>query len=199
MNPHVTEWLSAYSDGELQASRRQQVEAHLAACPACRSALQEQDRLGALLQEWNVPAGLSQAALTNQVKLRLPRRQAAPSPWQAALKTAWQWAPLALAGVWLFGQALVLAGNLLFLSGFQAAGLALHNLANPFGWWTALINYAGETLLTQSGSTNLSNFLQAFTWSVAASVGISLGVAALFWSWIAIWWAYRKHLAQEIG
>ena len=35
-HPIPAEWLTAYHDGELDARRRQQVEAHLPECPECR-------------------------------------------------------------------------------------------------------------------------------------------------------------------
>lgn len=38
---HLEEQLSAYLDGELSLEERQQVEEHLAACPACRSLFDE--------------------------------------------------------------------------------------------------------------------------------------------------------------
>jgi hypothetical protein len=51
MSKHITEWLSAYLDGELQGSRFQQVEEHLAECETCKNELES-------LVWWLIPVGL---------------------------------------------------------------------------------------------------------------------------------------------
>jgi anti-sigma factor RsiW len=50
MNQHVTDWLGAYHDGELEESRRQQVEAHLQVCEDCHAELSRLRALARLLQ-----------------------------------------------------------------------------------------------------------------------------------------------------
>ncbi|HSO27125.1 MAG TPA: zf-HC2 domain-containing protein, partial [Anaerolineales bacterium] len=65
MNKHVTAWLAAYYDRQLDPQRLAQVEAHLQVCPECRHELQSLDALSALLSAWEAPFGFTspQAAL----------------------------------------------------------------------------------------------------------------------------------------
>ena len=51
MSNHVTEWLSAYLDGELKGRQLQQVEEHLAECEACQAELDSLQGLSGLLHE----------------------------------------------------------------------------------------------------------------------------------------------------
>ena len=41
MSAHITEYITAYLDGELSAAERTEVEAHLAHCAECRTALEK--------------------------------------------------------------------------------------------------------------------------------------------------------------
>ncbi len=61
---HVEDALSAYLDGALPAAERAAVEAHLAACPACRTALAELRATQALLRAAPRPAPPRSFALT---------------------------------------------------------------------------------------------------------------------------------------
>ena len=54
MSNHITEWLSAYFDGELKGRQLQQVEEHLAECEACQAELESLHGLSVMLHE--VPA-----------------------------------------------------------------------------------------------------------------------------------------------
>src|SRR5919108_6471940 len=72
MSKHVTEWLSAYADGELRGSQLQQVKAHLAECEACQVELESLDRLSSLLREVPAPKFIPPERFAAQVNLRLP-------------------------------------------------------------------------------------------------------------------------------
>ena len=75
MSKHVTEWLNAYLDGELNGSQLQQVEAHLAECEACQAELESLERLSSLLHEVPAPEFTSPERFAAQVNLRLPHRR----------------------------------------------------------------------------------------------------------------------------
>lgn len=51
----IRDWLSAYLDGELNARRREAIEAHLAGCDACRRELASLRQVSACLQAWTAP------------------------------------------------------------------------------------------------------------------------------------------------
>lgn len=82
----VEEWLSAYLDGELDARRRAEVQAHLDSCPACRRELDTLRSSARLLDAWCVPE------VTPQVSVvfadRLAAQQARQPWWSAWLGTA---------------------------------------------------------------------------------------------------------------
>jgi anti-sigma factor RsiW len=67
----VQEWLGAYRDGELSASEREAVSAHLATCKACSTVLADFDRIGLSLKR----QGRSSAppALARQISVALDR------------------------------------------------------------------------------------------------------------------------------
>ncbi len=94
-----SEWLHGYFDGELDAARAAEFEAHLAGCPACAGALARQQALrealaGASLYE---PAS---ASLRARVESALPARASrrAPLAWLAAAA-----AVLVLVALWSLG------------------------------------------------------------------------------------------------
>ena len=72
MSKHITEWLNAYLDGELNGRRLHHVEAHLAECEACRTELESLERLSGLLHEVPAPEFTSPERFAAQVNLRLP-------------------------------------------------------------------------------------------------------------------------------
>ena len=77
MNPHVSELLAAYHDGELPVNRQHQVEKHLQDCPTCRAELGALEELSSFLKADLVPHQTPPERFAAQVQLRLPR---APLP-----------------------------------------------------------------------------------------------------------------------
>ena len=71
MSNHVTQWLSAYHDGELKGRQLQQVEEHLAECEACQAELDVLQGLSQLLQEVPVGEFIPNERLVSQVNLRI--------------------------------------------------------------------------------------------------------------------------------
>jgi anti-sigma factor RsiW len=208
MDDHVSPWIGAYIDGELIGALREQVEAHLTTCPACRAELAEMRALSSLLRRQPLPASpASDAAFAAAVVNRLP---SVPSPWtRRAMQAAWQGAPLVLFLVWAFFQSvLTISGIVLialqFIPGAQAA---VANLL-PF---TAGALTSGTGLL--EGLLHL-DLLHSLT-PGAVSSGISLVdwisplflvqlallavTAGLFLAWLASWWASRARQSSLIA
>jgi len=79
MDPHVTESLSAYMDGELPARDREAVAAHLRGCPSCSMHLEELRAVDAAARELplSVPDGYFEA-LRGSVRRRLEGSRPAP-------------------------------------------------------------------------------------------------------------------------
>jgi len=208
MTEHVTTWLGAYHDGELQGRRLRQVEAHLAQCAACRAELQSLQALGTLLQESPASEGLTPPErFVAQVGLRLPRRPERPA-WQRALEMGWQLTPLGLLGAWAFVQALfVVAGVVLValrmgLGGEMVAGLLPASqqglsLSELSSLSVASLGDVGRIMLRVLGDGG------PLGWGVTLNLASLAVIGLLYWSWLASWWARRQHrqprVQQEIG
>ena len=167
MNEHVHTWLQAYHDGELHGARLRKVETHLESCAACRTELEQMQRLSALLQGSPLPEFTPGDRFVAQVALRLPHK-APETGWQRTARLGWQMVPFGLFGVWAFTQAAFFTvAILVLLDQFCAAcqeylaWLAFN--ANTI-WWALGFNLLTSTLL-----------------------------GLLYSSWLAGWWVSRQH------
>ena len=128
MNEHVTAWLEAYQDGELQGQRRRQVEAHLTECAACRAELERLRALTALLQESPAAESLTPPdRFVAQVGLRLPRRPERPA-WARALEVGWKLTPVGLLGAWAFGHVVLSVASMVLIGLQLGLGGVYHSL-----------------------------------------------------------------------
>jgi anti-sigma factor RsiW len=204
MKAHVTEWLGAYLDGELSGRRLNQVESHLAECTFCRGELEHLRSLGALLREAPGAEGsLSGERFVSRVGLRLPRRQVRP-PAQRALELGWKMVPAGL----LFSLAFV--QSVFFVAGAVQAALRLGwggelaamLLPGFSGGWSppdlstlsqASVGGAFGTVsaLVQSGSE--------LAWLPVLYLCLSSVIGLLYCSWLASWWARRRHQQLTIS
>jgi anti-sigma factor RsiW len=178
MNGHVSDWLSAYYDGELHGPRQKQVEAHLAGCSACRAELEELRKLSNLLQA--APAAerrLSAQRYTSQVMLRLPPAVHRPG-WQRALKAGWRLAPLGAVLVWVFGQTVWLITSLV-------SALSLERTGIPGGWLIPGGASLGWGLAETTLGLGLLNLL------------FNALVAAFLAGWLASWWVMVRQPSQN--
>lgn len=115
MMQHISDWISAYHDGELRGARLQAVEAHLQDCAACRAELETLRRLSALLLGNPVAASQnSPDSFVAQVGLRLQGRPALPASHNSRSPVGWL-APLIVVGLWAFGQAVLLLSQWLLV------------------------------------------------------------------------------------
>ena len=198
MNEHVTVWLGAYHDGELQGRRLRQTETHLAHCEMCRAELEGLRALTALLQESPAPERLTQPdRFVAQVGLRLPRRPTQPT-WKRALETGWRLVPLGLLGTWAFVQAVfAVAGGVLValrmgLGGDVVAGLLPASqqglsLSEIFSLSGASLGDVGRMMLRLLGNGG------PLGWGVTLNLVSLAVIGLLYWSWLASWWARRQH------
>jgi len=198
MTEHVTAWLGAYHDGELQGRRLRQVETHLAHCATCRADLERLRALAALLLESPAAENLTPPErFVAQVGLRLPRRPARPA-WQRGLEIGWQLVPLGLLGAWAFVQAVfVVAGAVLValrmsLEGDVVAGLLPASqqglsLSETFSLSGASLGDVGRIMLRLLGNRG------PLGWGVTLNLVLLVLIGLLYWSWMASWWALRQH------
>jgi anti-sigma factor RsiW len=152
MSDHVLEWLGAYHDGELHGARRRQVEGHLQGCAECRAELEALQRLSVRLQASPpMPARTPPEQFAAGVRLRL----GPPPPSERARlrRAAGLWLPLGVAGLWAFGQAVLLVAAVvlalarpadwglwldwLVLEAALTAGAAVLAGGCLAGWWAA--------------------------------------------------------------
>ena len=106
MNPHVSELLAAYHDGELTSNSRHQVKNHLQDCPTCRAELEALEELSSFPKADFVPPHTPPERFAAQVQLRLPRAALSRTPQRAGQPPRWVLGiPLALIIVWAFLQA----------------------------------------------------------------------------------------------
>jgi predicted anti-sigma-YlaC factor YlaD len=203
MTEHVTAWLGAYHDGELQGRRRHQVEAHLAECATCRAELEGLRALSALLQESPVAVDLtSPERFVAQVGLRLPRRPEQPA-WQRALEAGWQLAPVGLLGAWTFAHAVfIVAGVVLLVLRLGLVGdLAawLPYTAPQSTWLTEALSLS-DAGLGDVGRVALQLLGRGgpFGWGTMLHLVSLVVIGLLYWSWLASWWARRQHESLEL-
>ena len=190
MREHITHWLGAYHDGELQGARLRQVEAHLAVCEECQAELDALQDLSALFKattedEKFLPADRFAANLA----LRLPRREAPANRDRPAFPGGWL-VPVGLLLAW------VLVDTTLSLS--SAAALALDTglfgslptgAAVEMSWFGAAMNLIGNQLggagLAILALINDANVLLAR--ALAPLIPQAL-IAAGYFGWLLAWW-----------
>ena len=199
---HVTSWLGAYHDGELQGRRLRQTETHLARCEACRTELEALRALTTLLQTSPAPEGLTQPArFAAQVGLRLPRRPTQPT-WKRTLEIGWRLVPVGLLGAWVFVQAALFVSSA--VSGALQLGLGGEAVASLLpasqqgSWFTETLSLSSASLndLGQIGLQLLNNG-GPLGWGITLNLVALVVVGLLYWSWLASWWARRHHKNGE--
>ncbi|MFH1523794.1 MAG: zf-HC2 domain-containing protein [Chloroflexota bacterium] len=201
MIEHVTEWLSAYLDGELHGLRLRQVEIHLTECAVCHSELVELRKLSSLLQE-TVPtdAFTPVERFAANLTLILPRR---PEIHQYRLGTeiVWWLVPVALLGIWLFTQTVLSVSAV--VSGANLAGLFgnatswLQSGPQHTEWFMATFSMFGSNLNGNvSALLGVLDNLSVLQLSFIAQLAWQAAIAVLYLGWLAFWWAHRRTTAN---
>lgn len=196
MSDHVSEWLNAYLDGELQGGRLHQVQAHLAECDACRAELESLQSLSALLHD--VPAGefTANERFVSQVNLLLPQKQIA-TPRRQLLEAGWWLIPIGLLAAWIFLSTTVLVSDM--LSAANKFGLLDSNTAllvsgpSAGTYWTSMLGQVG---LLEGEVLGWAQRTEGFTRNVLPQFIWQVSIALLYLTWIAVWWARRRQQGQ---
>jgi len=196
MSKHVTEWLNAYLDGELQGSRLQHVETHLAECRVCRAELDSLERLSGLLDEVPAPEFTSSERFAAQVNLRLPHPQTTVSR-KKILEIGWWMTPVGLLAAWVFistsflvNEVLSVANNLGLLS--SVSDWMTFGAVSITDWSATL----GQFGVLSGDGLNWAASTEAFTRTSLPQLTLQVSIALLYLSWIAIWWARRRREAH---
>jgi anti-sigma factor RsiW len=193
MVDHVSQWLGAFLDGELNDELQRKVEAHLANCSSCQAELEELKELSSLLKITAGEGSLApDARFSAQVALKLPRRQVQPLATRVA-RIGWWLVPAGILSAWVFLQAV------LVVSGLVLAASQIGLLNGPLAW---LSDLGGQSLITVAVSSlvddrfglaasSLLKFVGAgtsFGWDLVLPVLFQTALGLLFASWLAVWW-----------
>jgi TRAP-type uncharacterized transport system fused permease subunit len=189
MSEHISAWLGAYLDGELQNPRLAQIEAHLAGCVDCQEELKALQDLSDLLREapepTNLPSALRFAA---ELAPRLPARPLPPLR-RTALELSWWLAPLGILCVLLFVEVVFqLSGWVSIANSMGLLGEVASSWLPPASasiWVTPTLGQFGllpggaSQGVAQLGELIGQNLLSQLTWQAP--------VAMLYLSWLVIW------------
>ena len=194
MHDDMRALLNAYLDGELNGTRLQELELHLAGCEACREELKELRLVSELLQAAPAPEFMPAGRFASNLVLRLPRqttRSLPPKP--GAL--AWWLVPAGLLAAWFFVQTVfTLTGALIAAQLTGLLGQAAHWLSGgqETVWFAAVTSLFGsqagpaQPALSLLNTLNVAgvNLLDGFLWQAL--------IVLLYWSWLAVWWFRRR-------
>ena len=197
MSKHITAWLGAYYDGELEGRQLASVEEHLSHCASCQEELKGLNGLSSLLQSSPDPEGLLPIdQFISQVGLKMPRHPDQPI-WQKVLSVGWRMTPVGLFGLWSFLQAVFLVTGVVFLAanlgfgGDTFASLVPSSQAGP--------GFDDLLMLQDAGPNDILRiawgFLRTggpFGWSMIVNLGLSIALGLLYCSWLASWWVRNR-------
>jgi hypothetical protein len=196
MSEHMTEWLSAYMDGELHGSRLQRVEAHLAVCRDCQAELDALRALSALLHEAPAVQPVSPDRFVSRVNLRLPHQRTGVSK-SRALEVGWWMIPIGLMAISVFASTGFLVRDLVSAAG----GLGL--LGSAPVWivpdpaaganWSAIL---AQTGLLSGPNLQWAERTESITRTLFFEVFLQVSIALVYLSWITIWWARHTRHGQ---
>jgi len=197
MSKHITEWLNAYLDGELNSKQLQHVEAHLAECQDCRAELGSLESLSGLLHEVPAPEFTSPERFAAQVNLRLPHQRTVTAEHKVR-EIGWWMIPVGLLGTWIF------IGTSFFVNDILSAANNLGLLTAVSNWlvfspasqadWSATLGQFG---ILSGNSLGWAASMEALTRTSVPQIILHVSIALLYLSWLAIWWA--RHQRQQHG
>jgi hypothetical protein len=200
MAKHVTEWLNAYLDSELNRARTNQVEDHLAECAECRANLEELRGLSALLRE-TAPTDefISTERFVSNLTLNLPR-QPRQSQRRKVLEIGWWLIPVGTLGIWLFLQvtftlsALVLKASDAGLLGNTFTMFSSNSLQTD--WFASLINWFGYQPVSALSTLNNA---ELFIHYLILPFILQAFLAVIYLIWLASWWFHQqKHSSSGV-
>jgi hypothetical protein len=193
MAKHITEWLNAYLDGELNGARVNQVEDHLAECAECRAELEEMRGLSALLRE-TAPTGefISTERFVSNLTLNLPRQPEHSQP-RKILEVGWWLTPVGILGTWLFLQVTFLLSRLVLTA--SNAGLLGNTFASfkanpPQAFWLETLN---RIFGNQPGLISMLNRTELFVQHIEGAFFWQALLAIIYLTWLASWWFRQQN------
>jgi hypothetical protein len=197
MSNHVTEWLSAYFDGELIGRRLREVEEHLAECKACRAELNSLQSLSGLLHEVPAPEFISSERFATQVNLLLPHKPTT-TPGNRLFEIGWWLIPVGLLATWVFISTSTLVSDMV------SAANQIGVLKNVSGWiafgsannvyWS---NTLGQFGVLKGSSANWAEGIEVFTRAALPQFILHISVAVAYLSWLVMWWARQTRQGQS--
>ena len=197
MSNHVTEWLNAYLDGELQGNRLQHVAEHLAECEVCQAELDSLQSLSGLLQTVPTPEFRSPERFVTQVNLLLPQKRISP-PATRLFEIGWWMIPVGLLAVWVFISTAALLGDA--LSTAKSFGI-LDNTTASFisapSETVVVTPTLGQFGMLQGNSLQWSITTENFTRGLFPQIVLQVSVALLYLTWFAVWWSRHTRQISE--
>ena len=192
MSNHVTDWLNAYLDGELQGSHLYHVETHLIRCEVCQAELKSLERLSGLLQQAPLPGFTPPERFAAKVSLRLPH----PKPLdkrKKVLEIGWWMVPVGLFGTWVLLSAFFGVTDLLSMAnrfGFltSISDWMMFGTANAADWSTAL----GQFGVLRGSTLDFVLSTETMIRTSLPQISLQISIALLYLSWMAIWWARHR-------
>jgi len=193
MREHVTEWLGAYMDGELQGLQRCQVESHLVDCQTCRAELEDLRELSSLLHAADpVKEFIPADRFTAQLALRLPRRTGVPMQ-KKALEICWWLIPAGVLAAWVFVQVLLLLSGAVSAAG-QAGLLGRAAAWLPtgpqHGSWMVTVASLLDLNLNESGNLILRTLdqIELFGTDMLVPVIWQVAISLMYIGWLLLYW-----------
>ncbi|MCS7011054.1 MAG: zf-HC2 domain-containing protein [Anaerolineales bacterium] len=189
MHEEMQNFLNAYLDRELRGTRLLEVKRHLAACKTCRETLKELRLVSELLKADAPPPFTPPERFAERVTLNLPRRPLHARPPKPG-SLAWWLAPVLILGGWFFVRVVFLLSN--WVTAADAIGLLGQNFwlepRSQLFWLEMARNlFPGQIQET----IGLVSWLGGWGLSLWQSLSLQVGIIALYWFWLALWWRMR--------
>lgn len=192
MHEDMRTLLNAYLDNELHGTRLMEMKLHLASCEACREKLKDLRHVSDLLQAAPAPEFMPAEHFVSNLTLNLPRRALRDRPPKPG-SLAWWLVPAGLMLAWFFVRTVFTLSGVVTVA--DATGLLGSadwlNRGGQALWFDAAMTMFGgqggglpSTLLTLNDVSAFGvSLLNGFLWQV--------GIALLYWGWLAAWWLQR--------
>lgn len=197
MSNHVTKWLNAYLDGELQGNRLQQVEEHLTACEVCLAELDSLQSLSGLLHEGPTPEFPSPERFATQVNLLLPQKRTAP-PERRLFEIGWWMIPVGLLVVWVFISTTALLGNAVSTAkNFGILDSTTASFISVPSETVEVTSTLGQFGMLHGNSLQWAETTESFTRGLFPQIVLQVAVAFLYLAWFALWWTRHTRQISE--
>ena len=200
MPEHIHQYLGAYMDGELHGTALQRVQAHLAQCQQCQSALDEMMGLSALLRDTPPQVAFTPSArFAANLNLNLPRQpQAEPT----LVPLNW-FIPLGILVTWLFLQITFgISDVLVFFSslGLLGDGWTVTGSAPQTTWFT-LFNWLIGDKIPLQGYLFVENLntAQVFIQFLVSPALWQVLLTLAYVAWLPLWWKQQNRAALPVA